>query len=162
MFHYLLSDEFESQKNLDADLILFVRRFKLIGLANKSTIPENLLDGSSAQIPVKTIAKQIKKSRNRFRLKRGFDAKKRKKTLVDDPEIIFQVQNYFELDENSSNGDRVRNVVKIDGIEAFNSFINLFMHDIFIIIGKNSSGVKTNKAKIFFLKSYPISIPNVF
>ena len=55
MFHYLLSDEFESQKNLDADLILFVRRFKLIGLANKSTIPENLLGGSSAQIPVKTI-----------------------------------------------------------------------------------------------------------
>ena len=101
MFHYLLSDEFESQKNLDADLILFVRRFKLIGLANKSTIPENLLGGSSAQIPVKTIAKQMKKSRNRFRLKGGFDAKKRKKTLVDDPEIIFQVQNYFELDANS-------------------------------------------------------------
>ena len=79
MFHYLLSDEFESQKNLDADLILFVRRFKLIGLANKSTIPENLLGGSSAQIPVKTIAKQMKKSRNRFRLKGEFDAKKRKK-----------------------------------------------------------------------------------
>ena len=79
MFHYLLSDEFESQKNLDADLILFVRRFKLIGLANKSTIPENLLGGSSAQIPVKTIAKQMKKSRNRFRLKGGFDAKKNEK-----------------------------------------------------------------------------------
>ena len=125
MFHYLLSDEFESQKNLDADLILFVRRFKLIGLANKSTIPENLLGSSSAQIPVKTIANQMKKNRGRFRLKGGFDAKKRKKTLVDDPEIIFQVQNYFELDENSSHGDRVRNVVKIDGIDVQRRYLKM-------------------------------------
>ena len=97
MFHYLLSDEFESQKNLDADLILFVRRFKLIGLANKSTIPENLLGGSSAQIPVKTIAKQMKKSRNRFRLKGGFDAKKRKKHLWMTQKLFFRFRITLNL-----------------------------------------------------------------
>ena len=44
---------------------------------------------------------------------------------MDDPEIIFQVQNYFELDENSSQGDRVRNVVKIDGIDVQRRYLKM-------------------------------------
>ena len=81
-------------------------------MAIKSTIPEILLGGSLDQIPVNTMAKQMKIGRGRLRLKGGFDAKNEKNTLSDDPEIISKVQNYFELDKFSSQGDNIRNVVK--------------------------------------------------
>ena len=55
-FKYFLSDDFTSQKNLDADIILFVRRFKLIFMGKKDSIPEILQGGLLVQSPVKGLA----------------------------------------------------------------------------------------------------------
>ena len=59
-FKYFLSDDFTSQKNLDADIILFVRRFKLIFMGKKDSIPEILQGGLLVQSPVKGLAKEMK------------------------------------------------------------------------------------------------------
>ena len=59
-FKYFLSDDFASQKNLDADIILFVRRFKLIFMGKKDSIPEILQGGLLVQSPVKGLAKEMK------------------------------------------------------------------------------------------------------
>ena len=59
-FKYFLSDDFTSQKNLDADIILFVRRFKLIFMGKKDSIPEILQGRLLVQSPVKGLAKEMK------------------------------------------------------------------------------------------------------
>ena len=41
-FKFFISNDFKSQENLDADLILFVRRFKLLGMGKKDTIAGQL------------------------------------------------------------------------------------------------------------------------
>ena len=59
-FKYFLSDDFTSQKNLDADIILSVRRFKLIFMGKKDSIPEILQGRLLVQSPVKGLAKEMK------------------------------------------------------------------------------------------------------
>ena len=75
-FKYFVSNDFESQKNLEVDLILIVRRFKLMGMGKRDTIAGQLLGGAMVQIPVKRLARALKVDRNKFRFKRGFEPKK--------------------------------------------------------------------------------------
>ena len=61
--------------------MLFVRRFKLIFMGKKDSVPEILQGGLLVQSPVKGLAKEMKVSRDKLRLKGGFDVKKRKKRI---------------------------------------------------------------------------------
>ena len=126
----------------------------------KDSVPEILQGGLLVQSPVKGLAKEMKVSRDKLRLKGGFDVKKRKKTHLDDSEIVSQVQNYFELDENSSQGDRTRNVKVIDGIEIQRRYlrhpVDVIARNFFEKMGVPFPGVKTNIAKNFLLKSYQL------
>ena len=61
--------------------MLFVRRFKLIFMGKKDSVPEILQGGLLVQSPVKGLAKEMKVSCDKLRLKGGFDVEKRQTIL---------------------------------------------------------------------------------
>ena len=117
------SNDFKIQKNSTIEEILFIRRFKLVGLGDVSKIPEKLADGDLVQVEIRTLALELGISRQKLRIIGDFELKKRKNTISDDPEVILLVRNFFEQPENSSQGDRVRNIVKIDEIEVHRRYL---------------------------------------
>ena len=118
-----MSDDFEIRKNSNADEIEFIRRFKMYGMGYKRELPPKLTSERVVVVSHKTAAKLLGVRKDRFRFRGHYNNKKRKSTLTGDPIVISAVRNYFELPENSTMGDRTRNIVTIDGQEVQRQYL---------------------------------------
>ena len=122
-FELFVSDEFDIRENSDVDEIEFIRRFKLMGMGVKSKMPTKLTAERVVVVPIQTAAKELGVARGRLRIKSHFHNKKRISKLTDDPIIISAVRNYYELPENSTMGDRTRNIVVVEGLEVQRQYL---------------------------------------
>lgn len=117
-----ISNDFGIRKDSTADEILFIRRMKLFAIGASDRVPENMGD-DLVEIDVNALANALGISRFKLRVKGDFYNKKRKNTVADDPTVISQVRNFFELPENSTQGDRVRNIVNVDGMNVHRQYL---------------------------------------
>ena len=99
----------------------FYRRWNFVYLSieiihywSKSQSPRKLADDNLVEIDVSVLAKALGISMFKIRMKSNFNNKKRENTVSDDPTVISQEGNFFEISENSTQGDPVRNIVNVD------------------------------------------------
>ena len=133
---------------------MFIRRFKLFALGIDRRIPEKLTRGDLVQVKVAYLAKDLEIPRSKLRIKGDFDNKSRKNTISDDPEVILKVRNFFELPEHSSQGDRVRNMVKMDGIDVHRRYLRQPIHSI------SMSFLKTNSVRCLSISTIKKIVKN--
>ena len=126
--------------NFTSEERLFIRQYKMMGMADPDQVPTNLTEGNLEHIEQRALAADLGISRRKLRIKGSFEKKSRPNKVTDDPEIILKVRNFFELAENSSQGDRVRNIVQINGIDEHRRYLRTPLD----IIGRN------------FLATFPI------
>ena len=104
---------FFCKKNFNAskytpDIMLFIRRYKMMAMADPEQVPSILTEGNLEKIEQRALAADLGISRYKLKIKSSFEMKSRKSSITDDPEVIMKVRDFFELPENSSQGDRVR------------------------------------------------------
>ena len=73
-----------------------------------------MADDNLVEIDVSVLAKALGISMFKIRMNGDFNNKKRENTVSDDPTVISQEGNFFEISENSTQGDPVRNIVNVD------------------------------------------------
>ena len=110
-FELFVSSDFEVRAGSSAYLILFLRKFKLLGHGEKDRIPEKLVSKKLKLSAKRTLANDMGIDKNKLIIKGDFEAKKRTK-VSETPTNIEKIRDFFERPENSTQGDRT--VVKFE------------------------------------------------
>ena len=82
------------------DIMLFIRRYKMMAMADPEQVPSILTEGNLEKIEQRALAADLGISRYKLKIKSSFEMKSRKSSITDDPEVIMKVRDFFELPEN--------------------------------------------------------------
>lgn len=118
MFEFIMDpDKLPTASGLSDDSRAFVRRFKQVGLGQVESWPD-VFDGSGLEPVTYREAEKAGFPQHRCRIEAGFYNAKRCAPVVDDMEIVTKLREFFELDDHSTSGDRVRNIVQVFGMDT--------------------------------------------
>ena len=73
--------------------MLFIRQYKMMGMADPDKVPTKLTEGNLEQISRRALATDLGISRSKLRITGSFVKKSRQSKISDDPEVIVTCQN---------------------------------------------------------------------
>ena len=73
--------------------MLFIRQYKMMGMADPDKVPTKLTEGNLDQISRRALATDLGISRSKLRITGSFVKKSRQSKISDDPEVIVTCQN---------------------------------------------------------------------